>query len=86
MILRLTTIAVVINTHLTSCLWSINVDLLLCLAIKSFYGHDGVVRLSLAVTLCLLVLVFKRSTPHFYEINRLLIISSLTTYWQLLFE
>ena len=86
--MNLTIVCIVVNTHLSSCLRSVNVDLLLSLAVESFHGHDSIVGLPLAVALRLLILVFKRSTPHFYENKSILINSQSTsqTYWRQLFE
>ena len=86
--MNLTIICIVVHSHFSSCLRPVNVDLLLSLAVESFHGHDGVVGLPLAVALRLLILVFKRSTPHFYE-NKSILINSQSrseTYWRLLFE
>ena len=86
--LNLTIVCIVVNTHLSGCLRSVNVDLLLSLVVESFYSHYCIVGLPLAVALHLLILVFKRSTPHFYE-NKSILIKSQSrseTYWRLLFE
>lgn len=61
------TMIVIIDTHLTSRLRSVNIDLLLSLVIEGFDGHDTIIGLSLAGTLGgtkLLLLILKGCTSH----------------------
>ena len=46
---RARTIVVIIYTHLSSCLRTVNIDLLLGLAVERLDRHDTIVALSLAL-------------------------------------
>ena len=58
-LITLTWVVRVVDAHLTSCLWTIHVDLLLSLAIECFDCHYSIVCLPLVSALGLLILVFK---------------------------